>query len=280
LQRVEELAALRTRTSRVVALRRNDGLNEGYAGVLNGKKAFLQQDGNNLQFSEATAEEITRFIALDHDLPAIMRGLSKDAKLAPALKAGKGIRILRQDPWECAISFVVSQNSNIPRIEATLQKIREEYGNALGEGIYSFPSPARLSQATLLQLQKLGLGYRAQFVKNFADHVSKHGDFNGLHGKPYADARRLLMNHLGIGPKIADCICLYGLQKLEAFPVDVWIKRVMTSVYGKEITRAYDVSAEKVSAEKIAEFGRKRFGEFAGYAQLYLFQWERNVGKK
>jgi len=238
---------------------------DGYAGVLKGKKVLVRQRTPFLEFQGASAKQIRDYFALDHDLKRIYSEIAVDGNLRKAVKEFNGMRILRQEPWECAVSFMCSQNSNIPRIEKMLYNIRSNFGKPLGNGFYSFPTPAQLSKATEKQLQQLGLGYRAKYVKRFADHVARHhDDFVALKELSYEKAREKLMNHLGIGPKVADCVCLYSLEKLDAFPIDAWMKKVLEK-YGK-----------KEGYAKSAAFARRRFGRFAGYAQLYLFSLARS----
>ncbi|MEW5955522.1 MAG: DNA glycosylase [Candidatus Micrarchaeota archaeon] len=237
---------------------------DDYAGVVNGKKIFVRQHKQLLEFEGASANEIRNYFALDHDLNEIYSEISVDDNVRQAVEAFNGLRILRQEPWECAVSFLCSQNSNIPRIEKMLYNIRSKFGTPLGDGVYSFPTPAQLSKATEKQLEQLGLGYRAKYVKRFADHVARHhDDFIALKRLSYEKARERLMNHLGIGPKVADCVCLYSLEKLDAFPIDAWMKKVLKK-YGK-----------KGSYAALAAFARRRFGRFAGYAQQYLYALAR-----
>ncbi|NYZ75069.1 8-oxoguanine DNA glycosylase [Candidatus Micrarchaeota archaeon] len=239
---------------------------DGYAGVLRGKKVFVRQRSSLLEFQGASVKEMRNYFALDHDLNAVYREISVDDNLRKAVKEFRGLRILRQEPWECAVSFLCSQNSNIPRIEKMLYNLRKRFGTPLDKDTRAFPTPAQLSKATEKQLKQCGLGYRAKYVKKFADHIARHkDDFLALKKLSYEKAREKLMNHLGIGPKVADCVCLYALEKLEAFPIDAWMKKVLEKKYGK-----------KEGYAKSAEFARKRFGRFAGYAQLYLFAWARS----
>ncbi|MGC8851286.1 MAG: DNA-3-methyladenine glycosylase family protein [Candidatus Micrarchaeia archaeon] len=251
-----------------------------FYSVIYGKPVKARQHGTKLFLGGLTAKQATHYFALDHPLKKIVGAIECDEKMRAAVKHSEGIRILRQDPWECAVSFIASQNSNIPRITSTLEKIREKYGDAVsrdGVTCFAFPTPRQLSRAPQAALKKLGLGYRARFVKKFAEYVARHDEyFLELKKLCYEEARDELMKHLGVGRKVADCICLYSLGKLEAFPVDRWIKRKMLELYGAEI-KAF-AGKRKANEKEIGDFARAKFGGFAGYAQQYLFFWAKENG--
>ncbi len=170
-----------------------------------------------------------------------------------------GIRILRQDRWEALACFVVSQNNNIKRIMGIVERLCTRFGRQNPEGVHGFPNARTLADAPLDKLRDCGLGFRDTYIRNTAKAVLEGNiDFEFLCSAPIEDARRMLTKTRGIGPKVADCALLFGCHRLDCFPVDVWMKRVMESCFdGKDGTI---------------------FGENAGVAQQYLFHWGRTSG--
>ena len=177
------------------------------------------------------------------------------------------MRLLRQEPWETLISFIISSNNNIKRIRSCIENLCRTSGREIqpGCGYYTFPGPEALAQTTLTVLREgCNLGYRHNYVADTAREVfeSPHLLLD-IAALSYPDARKRLMKLPGVGPKVADCILLYSMGKLEAFPIDTWIRKIIQDNY---------FNGEKVSLSKMRTFARQRFGPFAGYAQLYLFQ--------
>ena len=200
-----------------------------------------------------------------------------DDYLAQSVTFGQGIRILKQDVWETLISFIISANNNIPRIKGIIERLSAYYGTKIewnGVSYYTFPTPEQLSRATIPDLRKLGLGFRdkrvyqtTQMVQNKTlnlEQLQKEGDLQQL--------RTTLLQVPGVGPK-ADCVLLFGFQKREVFPVDVWVRRVMNEIY------LHETEEEKVTKEKIQQIARQKYGNLAGIAQQYLFYWEREKSK-
>lgn len=186
---------------------------------------------------------------------------ASDPLLKEAAAFAPGIHILNQDPWEALCSFIISQNNNIPRITGIVRRLCQTFGRLLeeqnGVSLYSFPRPEQLADCTPDDLAPLRCGFRARYIIDAAQKVSS-GQVNLEQARclPLAEARELLMQILGVGIKVADCTLLYGLHRLEVFPMDVWMKRVMTQLFpGK--TPSY-------------------FGPYAGIAQQYLFHYSRN----
>lgn len=220
-------------------------------------------------------EEIWKdYFDLDTDYTHIEEVLSqKDEYMRQAISFGKGIRILRQDPWEMLISFIISQNKAIPHIKQCIRNITERFGQALGEEdkdehvYYSFPTPEQLSRATEEELRECKVGFRAPYIMDACQKIySGEIVLNDIYRMPTLEAKKELMKIKGVGPKIADCILLFAFGKSEVFPTDVWIKRVIEGIYfeGKEI-----------KLEEIQQFAKDYFGELAGYAQQYLFFYGR-----
>lgn len=220
-------------------------------------------------------EEIWRpYFDIDTDYTAISSILTeKDQYMAEAVAFGKGIRILKQDPWEMLISFIISQNKSIPQIKQCINNISEKYGNEIGfnedteKTYYTFPTPQQLSRASEEDLRACKVGFRAPYIVDACNKVvSGEIILNDLFTVPTVQAKEQLMQIKGVGPKVSDCILLFGYGKVDLFPTDVWIKRVIEGMYfeGKEI-----------SLKAIQTFAREYFGDLAGYAQQYLFYYGR-----
>lgn len=199
------------------------------------------------------------YFDLQFELAPVYRLLEEDDRLRPALRAYRGLRLLRQDPWEAAAGFILSSNNNIKRIQLMWHRLAERF---TGEG--RFPAAERLARSSEAELRGLGLGYRAAFLYRSAKRIA--GDrawFERTGAEPdYERAKKALQELDGVGPKVADCILLYGFHRLEGFPVDVWIERVMRRLY---------YGNRKTPALKIHRFALKRWGGLAGYVQQYLF---------
>jgi len=233
--------------------------------VAAGKRCAIQQSGTRLILEPGTdPRHVARYLRLDDDLDAMARALGRDAVLSRALAECPGLRLVREDPWECLVTYMLAQNSTILRTQAAVRALAERYG-ARVEGEPRFPSPAELARASARELRRLRIGYRAPWIARVARAVAA-GAFDpaALRRATYRDAIERLISIDGIGRKTADCIALYALEKLEAFPIDTWIRKALCVHYGIE-GRDDDLRA----------FAATRFGPHAGYAQIYLFAWVR-----
>lgn len=218
-----------------------------------------------------------KYFDLDRDYEQIKEKLSKiDDNLKLSIKYGQGIRILNQDLWETLISFIISANNNIPRIKGIIERISKKYGKEIkwnNKSYYTFPSPEELSKASIKDLRLLGLGFRDTRVYETTKMVKeKRIDLEKL--EEIEDINKLreeLLKFPGVGPKVADCIMLFSMRKYEVFPIDVWVKRVMTELY------LNDEKNTNLSNKKILEFAENKFGNLAGLAQQYLFYWRREL---
>ncbi|MBI4307809.1 MAG: hypothetical protein HY684_03290 [Chloroflexi bacterium] len=220
---------------------------------------------------------IRRYLRLDDDLDTVYRRIAVDDHIRRAIAQYRGMRIVRQDPWECLVSFVCSPASNIPRIRQVVERVCVRYGESarLGRETRSaFPTPGRLVGATEADFRSLGCGFRARYLAALVE-MANAGliELAPLAGLPYQEARRRLEALPGVGPKVADCVLLFSLEKLEAYPVDLHIRRETLEIYGGYFT-AYAGRAE-VPYDAIASWARDYFGEYAGYAQQYLFHRRR-----
>ena len=223
------------------------------------------------------------FLRLDDEFEIISKDLKNDEIVRRSLKLFPGLRLLRQDPFQCYISFIVSSNSNIPNIKSSLQKLCKTFGRSKmvdGKEFFLFPEPSDLANASVLDIKKCGLGYRAKAVKTASLSVlDKKIDFDFLKKTDYHTAKEELIKVFGIGNKVADCILLFSLEKLEAFPLDRWMLRILQKYYSKEFQISTKTLTEKTYDqlhENIVEY----FGSYAGYAQQFLFKMERDIYKK
>ena len=261
-------------------------INNYWYGVVEGTVIILKQDFDRLFFEtfpeRRGIEFIRRYLRLDDDLTEIVSTIDKDRTIRRALKALYGLRITRQDPWECLVSYICATFSNILRIKGMILNLSRKFGSKIsydGKTFYTFPCVQALANAALSDLSDCGLGFRAKYVRETSGIIKdKKVNFDDLGRLTYREAKRQLITLPGVGHKVADCILLFSLEKLEAFPVDIWIKRIVSKYYKQ------NCSDSKLLREKgqptdqyarIREFGRTYFGEYAGYAQEYLYHYYR-----
>ncbi len=246
-----------------------------YRGIVNGAIVNLWQVGlRRLEWEsgprEVGPEELHEYLRLDDDLDRIRRSI-RDERVDAAFETYKGLRILRQEPWETLVSYVISQMSNVARICNTVEALAHAFGSRLGEGGgHAFPSPNQLAGCTLAQLRRLGLGYRAPHVLGIANAVSDGEVFlEPMRRRSYDRAKAELMGLPGVGPKVADCVLLFSLDHLDAFPVDRWVARAVCEWYH---------DGARMSEKAICAWGRDHFGRYSGYASQYLFHSRRTGG--
>ena len=225
----------------------------------------------------------TGFFRLDDNFEKISNDLKNDSYVRNALKMFPGLRLIRQNPFQCYISFIVSSNSNIPNIKSRLQNLCKTFGRRKmvdGKEFFLFPEPSDLANASVLDIKKCGLGYRAKAVKTASLSVlDKKIDFDFLKKIDYHTAKEELIKVFGIGNKVADCILLFSLEKLEAFPLDRWMLRILQKYYSKEFQISTKTLTEK-TYDQLHENIVEHFGSYAGYAQQFLFKMERELYKK
>ena len=223
------------------------------------------------------------FFRLDDNFEKISNELKNDSYVRNALKMFPGLRLIRQNPFQCYISFIVSSNSNIPNIKSRLQNLCKTFGRRKivgGREFFLFPEPSDLANASVLDIKKCGLGYRAKAVKTASLSVLDGKiDFDFLKKIDYHTAKEELTKVFGIGNKVADCILLFSLEKLEAFPLDRWMLRILQKYYSKEFQISTKTLTEK-TYEQLHENIVDHFGSYAGYAQQFLFKMERELYKK
>lgn len=250
-----------------------------YTGVFKQNVLNVKKENNKIVFKGICNDNIIKvvndYFDFDTDYSKIKAKLSSvDEYLKESIQFGNGIRILNQDLWETIISFIISANNNIPRIKGIIERISKQYGNKIiwnENRYYTFPTPIELSKATVADLRKLGLGFRDQRVYNTTKIIlNDETILEELMQEMNIEAlREKLLTFPGVGPKVADCIMLFGLKKFEVFPIDVWVRRVMNDLY------IHNEDETKVSKKQIENLAHKKFKNLAGLAQQYLFYWKR-----
>ena len=226
----------------------------------------------------------TDFFRKKDNMQEIIKSISKDKTVKKAIKQYEGLRIFKQDPFQCMISFIISSNSNIQKIKNSLEKITKKFGVKVeiqNKEFFLFPKPEKLANASIEEIKKCGVGYRAPFIKQAAEMVfSKKIDFKYLEKLDYKEAKKNICLIPGVGNKVADCILLFSLNKLEAFPLDTWMIKILEKYYSNEFkieTKTITQKQYEILHEKIVNY----FGPYCGYAQQFLFKMEReNYNKK
>lgn len=223
---------------------------------------IINKDGTiNITFYNCTKEEFESFwihyLNLDRDYDEILSCYKKDKYLSKAIDEFYGIRILNQDPWEALCSFIISQNNNIPRIKGIISRLCEAYGEKLPNGQYSFPSAETIAKLEPEDLAPLRAGFRNKYIIDAARKVADGTvDLDKIKKLPLDEAEAELLKIKGVGPKVAQCALLYGLGQVDAFPIDVWVKKIMADLYPKGLPNCTKGTR--------------------GIAQQYLFHWYRN----
>lgn len=252
---------------------------DSYRGIVNGMEVRMSfepvnKDENPYQgkliIEGSTADDFENiwknYLDLGRDYGIIKESLKKqDEVIGEAISCGEGIRILKQDLWETIVSFIISQNNNIPRIKGCIEKISSLYGDsfvsALGNTCYNIPNPEKMANLTEENLREVKLGYRSKYLIASAKEVAQ----NGL-----PENREELTALMGVGPKVANCIALFGMGDFDSFPIDVWMAKVMNRLYGIEEKKRKEMEA----------YGRSHFGQLGGIAQQYLFYYIREISKE
>ena len=253
--------------------------NESYTGVIKNGVINIKKIGKNVfikGITDTNLEEIVyNYFDLKTDYKKIKTDFSNiDKYMKESTEFGEGIRILNQDLWECILSFIISANNNIPRIKKIIESISKKYGKKVvfeNKNYYLFPTPEELSVASVEDLRNLGLGFRDKRVFETTRKVlNKEIDLERLIQIDNSEKiKEELLKLDGVGPKVADCIMLFSMQRYDVFPIDVWVRRVMNDLYIK------CENEEAVSKKEILKLADEKFGNLAGIAQQYLFYWRR-----
>ncbi len=264
-------------------------LGDWWYGVVADRVVKIKQSGERLIFQVFPEPPnqgfVENYLRLDDDLPSILSQISKDEHMRKAINLFCGLRLIRQEPWECLISYICATYKSIPAIKKMVNSISMQFGEKLtldGYDFYTFPKPSTLAQACPKEMRSCGLGFRAERALETAKQVDS-GEFSleSLRSMDYGAAKREILGLPGVGPKVADCVLLFSLEKLEAFPIDVWMKRAATNLYASHFDQSFikrvasKGSLTPKEYETIGSFGREYFGRYAGYAQEYLFHFLR-----
>jgi N-glycosylase/DNA lyase len=260
-------------------------IGDWWYGVVGEKIVKIRQGGCELEFENVDKDFVLSYFGLTDNLDNISKCIAKDGYIKKALRQYEGLRIVRQLPWECLISFICATYKSIAAIELMLKKISTKYGEKQvfdGMEFYAFPTVEQLANASENGLRECGLGYRAKYVQVTARKIRDEKiNLEDLKNMTYLEAQKELLEFSGVGLKVADCVLLFSLGKHEAFPVDVWVKRVVLNHYADYFP---EDSVKKMRSHnsltngeyiKIGDFARNYFGAYAGYAQEYLFHNER-----
>ncbi len=245
-------------------------------GVVDGAIAVVTQHAGGLSVEwhgpAGSLPRLLRHLGADEPLAAIEGALAQDRILRRVLPLTSGIALMRQDPWECLVSYVISAFNNIPKISRTIDHLARRFGDPIAVDAWTFPGPERLAAARLSALRACILGYRAPYVRDLARQAVRGGvDLNAIARLPYNDAQKALLDLPGVGEKVAECVLLFGLGHGEAFPVDVWVQRAVERWY---------FSGRSMTPRAIRAWARDRFGPLAGYAQQHLFTGSRLLGRR
>ena len=261
--------------------------------------AYRVISGRHFLIVEQTGDEVTfhclsdefafweHYFDLKTDYDTYIRAIDPmDDYLSRAAAFGSGIRILNQDLWEMVITFIISQQKTIPAIRALVEMLSKKYGTrhkippTVSGYYYAFPSPEELNRASLDDLLALKLGYRAKYIKRICEDVcSGKLDLDRLRKLNYADSMEVLLSCYGIGVKVANCICLFGLHHIGAFPVDTWIKKILLREYAPK-SRCTSHVPESRLCEALIEENFSKYPGFSGVLQQYIFFYEREFSSK
>ena len=258
-----------------------DKIDDAWYGANGSEILKVTQDPFKITSSEKKTSD---FFRQDDNMQKILRSIRRDDLVKDAVLRFPGLRLLRQDPFQCYISFICSSNASILNIKQMLKKISRKFGRRInfdGHEFHTFPVPEKLANSNITELLSCGLGFRAKYVnKASRDIVSGRIDFNYLKKINYKTAKDVLLEVYGIGNKIADCILLFSLEKVEAFPIDRWTLRILrkyySDIFDESISRSITKKRYEAIHEKIIEY----FGPFAGYSQQFLFKMERDLNNK
>src|SRR5512137_485351 len=242
-------------------------------GVVGSRVLKIRQDGDRLSYTGATAPFVRHYFSLDTDVSAILASIDTDPFIHACIRKNRGLRLVRQPAWECAVSYICATNSNIPTIRRRIASIAERCGRPVefeGKLYHAFPEPSSIFCKGHEGLTECRLGYRQPYVFGTSGLVTDEKAWETLiRTLPYGEARRELLKLYGVGPKAADCILLFAFQKYEAFPVDVWIRRIVQQHYLPDLLP--DAPLTNHEYDTIRRFAREHFGEYCGWAQEYLY---------
>ena len=245
---------------------------QGFIVLSKDKCAYLYAQDNQtvIECLEQDEDYFYNYFDLSRDYAKICESAEKEniPILTSAVKSGKGIRILNQDKEEMLFSFIISQNNNIPRIKGIIDRLCHSLGERkefLGQEYFAFPTAKEMAEKDLAFYESIGLGYRAKYIKNLADNIANGLDVEKFNDLTTKELKKKLLSIFGVGPKVADCVALFGFHRSDSFPVDTWIEKVYIE----------DLKGSIKDRAKIADYLVDRFKDNSGYYQQYLFYHKR-----
>lgn len=256
---------------------------KGVTYACGGGMVEARQEGGRLEFASyggmrgsALEQEVRRRFGLDDDIKDIYGKIGTDPFMRNAIRRYRGLRITRNEPWETALCFVISQFNNVKRIRGIVKGLMASYGSrhtlqykGLDFSFSSFPEPDAIAARSTRDLMRHGAGFRAKYIKALAEECSGSFDLMSIGRRSYGKAKAELMELDGVGDKVADCILLFGYGRHEAFPIDTWVQRALERTYFK---------GRKQGIGRLHEFAEERWGAHSGYAQQYIFWASRSNG--
>lgn len=255
----------------------NQEEDKSYTGVVKNKVFNVSQCDKTVVFDNINLDDYEDFVKnyfdLDTDYSLIKKTINVDNIIDEAIKFGDGIRILNQDEWETMISFMISANNRIPMIKKVIENLSLNFGEFLGEyrgrKYYSFPTANILSEVDVEKIQDCKAGFRSPRIKEAAIRfLEEKSIIYNMKNQGYEEGLTYLKTYKGIGDKVANCILLFSMKQFDTFPVDVWVRRVMQTLYVDKDTKD----------KEIREYAENKFGKLSGYAQQYLFYYARELG--
>jgi N-glycosylase/DNA lyase len=247
----------------------------GFVGMIGAEPCRIEQDGDALIVDGVGEMSARRYFALDHSLAEIYATFPDDPAMAAARQFCDGMTIVRQPPWECVATFITSSMKQVAHIAQISHTLRRRYGQRVewqGGDLFAYPTPETLARLAEADLRACALGYRAKNLLGSARMIVEgQVDLTAVAAMDDTAARIELCRLPGVGEKVANCALLFGFERLRAFPIDVWIERVLRETYFRRKRR--------VTAKRLREFSATYFGEFGGYAQQYLFHHARMLGR-
>ncbi len=245
----------------------------GFVGAMGDEPLYIEQRDKKLAFAGGSADLVSRYFALDHPLPDICASFPEDPAMNEARTFCAGLRIMRQPRWECLASFITSSMKQVAHIRQMSEALRRRFGQKrriAGYDIFTFPSAQAIGQRSEVELRDCALGYRAGHLLGTARRIaSGEVDLEAWTSLPDAELRANLCTLPGVGSKVANCVMLFAYERLEAFPIDVWIARVLKDRYFPR--------KRKLTERQMRDFAQNHFGAHGGYAQQYLFHHARKT---
>lgn len=259
-----------------------DKYKEGYKGLIDDNPFVISWNNSSICVETSLDEHLAlNLISNLFDLKTSVTNVEyflngyNDSYMNKAIKVNNGLRILNQDPWTCIATFICSSVANFNKISLNVKKLSENFGNKIKfqeTHFYTFPKPQVIAQTSIDLLNECGLGFRSKYLLAVATKITQNEiNLDNLKRIPYIQSRNILENLYGIGSKIADCVLLYSLNKSEAFPIDRWVQRALFEAYNIDQTTKYSL---------MSDWARKKWGKYAGYAQQYLFQYQKEFAKQ